>query len=118
MCRPGSLVAKGVSIEPETAPPLSAWRRSPSPSGSLLKQLELQVSDEGPGFPVAFLPHAFERFSRAEENRSRGGAGLGLAIVEAVARAHGGKATVKKRPQGGALVRLSLQLATHAAGGL
>jgi hypothetical protein len=78
------------------------------------KQLELQVSDEGPGFPVAFLPHAFERFSRAEERRSRGGAGLGLAIVEAVARAHGGKATVENRPQGGASVRLSLPLATHA----
>jgi two-component system OmpR family sensor kinase len=72
------------------------------------------MSDEEPGFPVAFLPHAFERFSRAEESRSRGGAGLGLAIVEAVAREHGGKATVENRPQGGASVRLSLPLATHA----
>ena len=44
-----------------------------------------------PGFPADFLPHAFERFSRADVARAEGGAGLGLAIVDAVARAHGGK---------------------------
>ncbi len=49
-----------------------------------------RVSDEGPGFPPDFAPRAFERFSRADEARSGGGAGLGLAIVAAVARAHGG----------------------------
>ena len=53
-------------------------------------ELVLRVSDEGDGFPPEFLPHAFERFSRADEARPRGGAGLGLAIVDAVARAHGG----------------------------
>ena len=41
----------------------------------------LQVADAGEGFPPEFLPHAFERFSRADSARTTGGAGLGLAIV-------------------------------------
>jgi two-component system, OmpR family, sensor kinase len=68
------------------------------------------VSDAGPGFPTAFLPHAFERFRRADPARTRqdGGAGLGLAIVEAIARGHGGRAEAANRPEGGAAVRLVL----------
>jgi heavy metal sensor kinase len=54
----------------------------------------LHVSDEGPGFPSGFAPRAFERFSRADQSRGTGGAGLGLAIVAAVAEAHGGAASV------------------------
>jgi signal transduction histidine kinase len=53
----------------------------------------LRVSDDGEGFPPDFLPSAFERFSRADPARTTGGAGLGLAIVDAVARAHGGRAS-------------------------
>jgi signal transduction histidine kinase len=52
-----------------------------------------RVTDAGPGFPPDFLEHAFERFSRADEARTEKGAGLGLAIVDAVARAHGGRAS-------------------------
>jgi signal transduction histidine kinase len=68
----------------------------------------LEVSDEGEGFPSSFLPHAFERFARADEARSRGATGLGLAIVDAVARAHGGTANAANRDDGGAVVSLSL----------
>jgi signal transduction histidine kinase len=54
--------------------------------------LELRVTDEGPGFPPNLLPHAFDRFTRGDKARERGGAGLGLAIVAAIAKAHGGSA--------------------------
>ena len=57
--------------------------------------MELHVIDEGPGFPAEFLPRAFERFTRADEARSRGGSGLGLAIAAAVATAHGGSAQAR-----------------------
>ena len=70
--------------------------------------IELHVRDEGPGFPPAFLPRAFERFSRADEARSRGGAGLGLAIVEMIARAHGGSAHAANVDGGGADAWLSI----------
>ncbi|MBA3841489.1 MAG: HAMP domain-containing protein [Actinobacteria bacterium] len=54
--------------------------------------LELHVTDGGPGFPAAFLDRAFDRFSRADNARGRGGAGLGLSIVGLIAEAHGGRA--------------------------
>lgn len=68
----------------------------------------LRVSDEGEGFPPAFLDRAFERFTRADEARARGATGLGLAIVDAVARAHGGTAEAANRDGGGAVVSLIL----------
>lgn len=62
---------------------------------------EIAVADEGGGFGLEM----FERFTRGDEARTRdgGGAGLGLAIVRAIARAHGGDAT-----SDGATVRLRL----------
>jgi two-component system OmpR family sensor kinase len=52
------------------------------------------VLDDGPGIDDGELEQVFERFHRTDDNRSRktGGAGLGLAIVRAIARAHGGDA--------------------------
>jgi two-component system OmpR family sensor kinase len=68
--------------------------------------VELHVHDEGPGFSDDFLPHAFHRFSRADESHAGGGAGLGLAIVDVIARAHGGRAEASR----GADVWLTLPL--------
>jgi two-component system OmpR family sensor kinase len=57
------------------------------------------VHDDGPGFPPGLLDHAFERFVRADEARtSTGGAGLGLALVDAIVNAHGGRVTLTSRP--------------------
>ena len=69
----------------------------------------IEVLDEGAGFPPAFLDKAFERFSRGDLARGRGGgAGLGLAIVRAVAEVHGGSAEAANRPEGGAVVTIRI----------
>lgn len=70
----------------------------------------IEVTDDGPGFPPAFLPHAGEPFRRTDDARSdgAGGSGLGLAIVRAVAQAHGGSATVANHDPKGALVAVRL----------
>ena len=65
---------------------------SAEPAGQMV---ELHVRDSGPGFPAEFAAGAFERFSRADPGRGRGGAGLGLSIVDAIARAHGGAAGLR-----------------------
>ena len=60
-------------------------------------QVTLSVSDDGPGVPVAERQRIFERFVRLDDARARdtGGAGLGLAIVAAVAGAHRGTVHVE-----------------------
>jgi two-component system, OmpR family, sensor kinase len=63
-------------------------------------RIELHVRDQGQGFPPDFIGHAFEPFSRADPARAGGGAGLGLAIVELIARAHGGGAHAANRDDG------------------
>ena len=80
---------------------------------------EFHVTDEGPGFPSEFLPRAFGRFSRADPTGQQGGAGLGLSIVAAIARRHGGTARAVNRPGGGADVSISLpcEAATTAVTG-
>ena len=58
--------------------------------------LEFGVQDGGAGMPASFLPQAFERFTRADAARHGPGAGLGLAIVDLVARAHGGETFIEQ----------------------
>jgi signal transduction histidine kinase len=78
--------------------------------------LVIEIRDCGPGFPPEFLPHAFERFRRPGPDRARssGGAGLGLAIVQAIALAHEGRAVAGNRPEGGAAVRLEIPCFTES----
>jgi signal transduction histidine kinase len=68
--------------------------------------LTVTVEDTGPGFGEAFLGAAFEPFTRASGSPEarHGSAGLGLAVVSTIARAHGGRAWAENRAEGGARV--------------
>jgi signal transduction histidine kinase len=73
--------------------------------------LELSVSDEGPGLPKGKEDQVFERFVRGEgpaDVAGHGGTGLGLAIVKAVADAHGGSVSAGSSPSGGALFKVKI----------
>ena len=70
-------------------------------------QVWIHVRDSGPGFPEGFLAHAFEPFARADEARSRTGAGLGLAIIQRIAESWGGTAQIANHRDGGADVSIS-----------
>ena len=75
------------------------------PNGSAV---QLHVTDEGPGIPEDFIGRAFERFSRPDGARSEGGTGLGLAVVDSIARAHDGSAHARNLPDGGADVWIEI----------
>lgn len=73
-------------------------------------EIQIRVSDDGPGIPAVDLPHIFERFYRVEKGRSRekGGTGLGLSIVKHILQLHGGQVSVESQPGQGACFVLSL----------
>jgi two-component system OmpR family sensor kinase len=81
----------------------------------------LQIRDHGPGVPddPAEAEQLFERFWRSEGGRRRGpgGAGLGLAIVRAIAHAHGGDVHAANALDGGAVFTVVLPLATSVVDG-
>ncbi|HEX5092264.1 MAG TPA: ATP-binding protein [Burkholderiales bacterium] len=73
-------------------------------------QVVLEVLDRGPGVPPAEAERLKRPFTRLDEARGgHGGAGLGLAIVDRVARAHGGRLELAPRPGGGLAARLVLE---------
>ena len=90
------------------------WWRTPWPTPRQADAIELRtravggqvaidVADEGCGIPPEVLDRIFERFGARPtpaRGRSRGGVGLGLAIVDAIAKAHGGRCTVRSSPSG------------------
>jgi signal transduction histidine kinase len=68
------------------------------------------IEDDGPGIPADRLEEVLDPFLRLESSRNRdsGGAGLGLAIANAVAQAHGGRLELANRPEGGLRATLIL----------
>jgi signal transduction histidine kinase len=74
---------------------------------------KLELRDEGPGIPAGDLPHVFERFYRGEKTRAReeGGSGLGLSIVQGLAKAQGGDVAIRSIEGAGTTVTVWLPLA-------
>jgi two-component system OmpR family sensor kinase len=60
----------------------------------------LSVTDDGPGIPAELQTDVFDRFTRADASRTRdsGGAGLGLALVQAIVTAHDGSVALDSHP--------------------
>jgi len=80
-------------------------------------EVHFAVRDTGIGIAAADLPYIFERFWRADRARSRlserGGFGLGLAISQWIAQAHGGSLTVQSRLHRGSTFTVALPIATE-----
>jgi two-component system sensor histidine kinase AdeS len=76
-----------------------------------------RCSDTGPGLPAEGRARAFDRFWRADDSRGRslGGSGLGLPIVRAIARAHGGEALILP-PAGAPGLAVEIRLPRDGAG--
>jgi signal transduction histidine kinase len=89
------------------APPITIHARQVNANG-----VEIRVGDQGPGFPPDFLPHALDRFTRADTARTTGGTGLGLAIVDTLTQRNHGTVTAHNRPAGGAEITIRLAAAS------
>ena len=81
-------------------------------TGSLGERAFLRVQDTGCGIPAEHLPYIFERFYRADPSRARetGGSGIGLAIAQAIAKAHGGELLVESAVDQGSIFTLLLPI--------
>jgi two-component system, OmpR family, sensor histidine kinase KdpD len=75
--------------------------------------VRLSIEDGGPGVPDASLPHLFEKFYRAPgaKGGSRGGLGIGLAVVKGLIEATGGRVAARRSRLGGLAVDIDLPLA-------
>jgi two-component system, OmpR family, sensor kinase len=101
----GALVANALThTEPTVVMHVAAARRG--------DHIDIEVADEGPGMPVEVRARVFERFFRGDPSRSRssGGAGLGLAIVQSIANAHGGSVRCESYAPSGTMFVVTLPI--------
>jgi signal transduction histidine kinase len=96
----GNLVANAVKFTPAGGSvELQVARRG--------EQVEVAVSDTGPGLVPEHVPHLFERLWKSDRGGTKG-TGLGLYIARGVVEAHGGRITAENRPGGGARFAFTL----------
>lgn len=105
----GNLVANAIAHAPRGSS-IRIWARNVGTS------LLIEVVDAGQGIAAEHLPHVFDRFYRADQNRStrEGHLGLGLSIVKSIATLHGGSVEIESAIGAGTTVRVHLPQ-THPA---
>lgn len=86
----------------------SKWSPPKTPIEVKVSGGTVSVRDHGQGIDDADLPLVFDRFYRAPSARALPGSGLGLAIVRQVAESHGGRVSVERPSDGGALLRIEI----------
>jgi signal transduction histidine kinase len=82
-------------------------------------RLVLVTTDHGPGIPADLVPYVFDRFRRGDPARGRRstGAGLGLAIAQAIVEGHAGSIEAGERPGGGARMVIRIPISGPAVAG-
>jgi two-component system phosphate regulon sensor histidine kinase PhoR len=98
-----NLLDNAIKFTPDEGRIAVGWR-------ALDGEVEVTVSDDGPGIAPDDLPHIFERFYKADPARASepGGSGLGLAITRHIVEAHGGRIRVASAPGAGTLFAFTL----------
>lgn len=94
-----------------------------SPAGGTIKiagalqqqEVVISIRDEGPGIAASDLPHIFDRYFQAQKP-GKVGHGLGLSIVQAIARAHGGRTWAESTLGEGSTFHFALPLEVPSAG--
>ncbi len=85
-------------------------------AGRVGDEVEIAVSDDGPGIPAEQIEHIFDRFTRGDAGLTQrvGGTGLGLAISKSLVELHGGAIDVDSTADEGATFRVRLPVLTNA----
>jgi signal transduction histidine kinase len=99
-----------------------------SPAGAFIEvtaravgtEVEIAVTDDGPGIPETQLEHIFERFTRGDAGLTQrvGGTGLGLAISKSLVELHGGTIAVESEPGAGSTFRFRIPWTTTTVVGM
>jgi two-component system, OmpR family, sensor kinase len=92
----------------------NALKHTDTPVSVAVRRDRLSVTDQGPGMTPEVADRIFDRFFRAE--KSEGGTGLGLALVRAVVRAHGGEVAVATDPDAGSTFTVFLPTVSSSSG--
>ena len=98
-----NLIENALKYSPEGAPIDLAARDED-------RVLHVEVADRGPGVRPGDEARVFEKFYRAPDGARTGGTGLGLAVCQAIVKAHGGSIEAAARPGGGAVFRFTLPI--------
>jgi two-component system sensor histidine kinase BaeS len=110
-----NIVMNAVRHSPDGGTIIIALQGEPA-AGGASRMLRAKIADEGPGIDPEHLPHIFDRFYRAGDDRSRdtGGMGLGLSIAKAFVQAHGG--TIEAESEHGAGTRFIVRVPAWTGG--